>query len=238
VSLLPAVVGAVGCGAAGAVVPLLVRRLPEPPPDPELPPDEPAKVPYAELGGRPALLPVAVAVSAVAGGVLGLVLGWVWLLFLVWPLVPVGTLLGIVDWHTRLLPRVVVLPATLYAMGFGGARWAATGDPGELVRGLVALVAVRTLFWVLWFIRRAGMGFGDVRLAALLGCTLGYAGWSAVVVGLYAAFVLFAVPFLVLAIARRDRGVMKRQYPFGPFLLAGAWLGLLVGEPVAVALGY
>lgn len=236
--LLPAVSGLVACGAAGVAVPALIRRLPEPRPDPEIPEDEPEKEPYADVGGRRTVLPVAVVTSAVTGAGLGAVVGWDPLLALVWPLVPVGVLLGIVDGCTRLLPRVVVLPATAYAVGFGLVGWVATGDSQELVRGLLALLAVRTLFWLLWFVRRAGMGFGDVRLAALLGCTLGYVGWSAVVVGLYAAFVLFAVPFLLLAVVRRDRGVMKRQYPFGPFLLAGAWFGVLVGEPVARGLGY
>ncbi len=237
-SLLAGVVGLVGCAAAAGVVAPLIRRLPEPAPDPEAPVDEPPKEPYADLGARRGVLPLAVASSAVAGAGFGVVLGWDPLLALLWPLVPPGVLLGIVDWHTRLLPRVVVLPATAYAIGYGLLDWAVRGDSEVLVRGLVALLAVRTLFWLLWFIRRAGMGFGDVRLAALLGCTLGYVGWSAVVVGLYAAFVLFALPFLALAVLRRDRGVMKRQYPFGPFLLAGAWLGVVAGEPVARALGY
>ena len=176
--------------------------------------------------------------GAAAGGALGAVLGWDWLLALVWPLVPIGVLLGIVDWHTRLLPKVVVLPATAYALGWGVVRWATTGASDELVRGVIGLLAARTFFWVLWFVRRAGMGFGDVRLAALLGCVLAYAGWSALVVGLYASFLLFAVPFLVLAVVRRDRRMIKRQYPFGPFLLTGAGLGLVVGETVARASGY
>ncbi|UMG92638.1 A24 family peptidase [Nocardioides sp. TF02-7] len=238
--LLAALVGLVGCAAGGALVPHAVRRLPEPPPDPEpeegveLTPaqrqrlEEPPKEPYADLGRRPRLAAGCALVSGVAGAGLGLALGWVWLLCVVLPLVPVGTLLGYVDWRTRLLPSVVVLPATALALGYGLARWAATGDSDELVRGVVSLVVVRTIFWVLWFVRQAGMGFGDVRLSALLGLVLGYAGGTAVLVGLYAAFLLFAVPGVVWAAVKRDRSILRRAYPFGPFLLAGAWVGLVV----------
>lgn len=246
--LAAALVGLVGCGLGGALTPYLIRRLPEPPPDPE--PEEGAELTaaqkarlaegpkelYADLGRRPRLGLVAAAISAVAGAGVGAALGWDWLLCLLLPLVPVGTLLGIVDHRTRLLPSIVVLPATLAALGYGGLRWALTGAADDLVRGVVCLLLVRTVFWLLWFIRQAGMGFGDVRLSALLGCTLGYAGAGPLLVGLYSAFLMFAIPGLVIAIAKRDRSVLKRAYPFGPFLLVGAWLGVVAGEPTVAAI--
>lgn len=248
---LPALVGLLGCGLAGLLVPHAIRRLPEPAPDPvpedeaalaELTPaqrarlEEPPKEPYHDLGRRAGLAYLTSAISAVAGGGIGLALGWEWLLCVAWPLVPVGTLLGVVDWRTKLLPSIVVLPATAGVLGYGAARWLATGDHVELVRGLLALVIVRTVFWLLWFIRQAGMGFGDVRLSALLGCLLGYAGWAEVVVGIYAAFLLFGVPGLLLAIVRRDASLLKRAFPFGPFLLVGAWLALIAADPLVDAI--
>ena len=186
--LLAALVGLVGCGIGGALTPYLIRVLPEPPPDPEPEEgveltaaqkarlEEPPKELYADLGRRPRLGLLAAAISAVAGAGIGAALGSDWLLPLLLALVPVGTLLGIVDHRTRLLPSIVVLPATLVALVYGGVRWATTGDADDLVRGLIGLIVVRTVFWLLWFVRQAGMGFGDVRLSALLGCVLGYAG--------------------------------------------------------------
>ena len=244
----PALTGLVACGLAGAAAPYLIGRLPEPPPDPEPEEgveltaaqkarlEEPPKELYADLARRPWVLPVAVAASAGAGGLLGGVLGWTWLLGLVLVLVPVGTALAIIDWRTRLLPAIVVLPATLLALVWGAVRWAVTGDHDDLVRGVVAMLVLRSVFWVLWFVRQAGMGFGDVRLAALVGLVLGYAGWAEVVVGGYAAFLGFGVPGLALAIVRRDRGLLKRAFPFGPFLLLGAVAGLAVGGPVIDAI--
>ncbi len=246
--LAAALVGLLGCGVGGALTPYLIRVLPEPPPDPD--PDagaeltaaqqarleEPPKELYVDLGRRRRLPLLAAGISAGAGAGIGATLGWEWVLCLLLPLVPIGTLLGIVDHRTRLLPSVVVLPATLAALGYGGIRWAATGDPDDLARGVIGLLAVRTVFWLLWFIRQAGMGFGDVRLSALLGCTLGYVGAVPLLVGIYSAFLLFAVPGLVIAIVRRDRSVLKRAYPFGPFLLAGAWLGIVAGDPLVATI--
>lgn len=246
--LAAALVGLVGCGIGGALTPYLIRVLPEPPPDAEPEEgaeltaaqqarlEEPPKELYADLGCRPRLGLLAAAISAVAGAGIGAALGWDWLLCLLLPLVPIGALLGIVDHRTRLLPSIVVLPATLAALAYGGIRWATTGDAEELVRGVICLLVVRTVFWLLWFVRQAGMGFGDVRLSALLGCVLGYVGTGPLFIGLYSAFLLFAVPGLMIAIAKRDRSVLKRAYPFGPFLLVGAWLGIVAGEPLVTAI--
>ncbi len=235
--------GAVGV-ATGLVVPWVIRRLPEPPPVPE--PEEGAELTpaqkvlleegpkelYADLGALPRLPLLTAAASGVAGALIGWVTGLDWLLLLLLPLAPVGTLLAVVDFRTRLLPRVVVIPATLAAIGYGLVAWPLTGDSESLVRGLIGMVAARAVFWILWFIRSAGMGFGDVRLSALLGFVLAYVGWPEYALGLYSGFLLFALPGLLLALVRRDRSLLKKAYPFGPFLLLGALLGIVVGDPL------
>lgn len=237
-SVLPALVGAAVCGVGGALTPYLIRRLPEPGEDPEVPEDEPAKIPHADLGARPGLGRQAAALSAVAGAGVGGALGWDSLLVLLWPIVPVGVLLAIVDAHTRLLPKLVVLPATGAALLYGVGDWLVTGDPATFLRGLIALLVMRSVFWVLWFVHAAGLGFGDVRLTALLGCALGYAGWAEVFIGFWTGLLVFGAFGVGIALARRDRSLLKRAYPFGPFLLAGGWLGLLFADPVARAMGY
>ena len=235
--------GAVGV-ATGLFVPWVIRRLPEPPPVPEpeegaeLTPaqqvllDEGPKELYADLGSLPRLPLLTAAVSGVAAALIGWVTGLDWLLLLLLPLAPIGTLLAVVDFRTRLLPRVVVIPATLAAIAYGLVAWPLTGDSESLVRALIGMVAARVVFWILWFIRSAGMGFGDVRLSALLGFVLAYVGWPEYALGLYSGFLLFALPGLLLALVRRDRSMLKKAYPFGPFLLLGALLGIVVGDPL------
>jgi leader peptidase (prepilin peptidase)/N-methyltransferase len=198
--------------------------------------EEGPKEPYVDLGARPRLGLVTAALSGMAGALIGGAIGVEWVLVLLLPLAPVGTLLAVVDLRTRLLPRVVVVPATLAVIAYGLVAWPLTGDADALVRGLIGMVAARAVFWVLWFVRSAGMGFGDVRLSALLGFVLAYLGWPEYGLGLYSGFLVFGVPGLVLAVVRRDRSLLKKAYPFGPFLIVGALLGILFGDPLLGAL--
>lgn len=242
-AVLAALVGAVVAGLGGLLVPLLVARVPEPAPKPVAEPapddaapavEEPPKVPYAEIAARPGLALRSALVSAVAGGVLGAATGLDWPLVWLLPLTPVAVALSVIDWHTRLLPRIVVVPATLAAIVAVTAVGLATGERGALVGALAAMVGVRTFYWLLWwFLPGAGMGFGDVRLAALVGLVLGWEGFDVVAAGIWLGMVVFGVPGLVLAIVRRDRGLMRKQLPFGPFMVAGAFLGLVWGTALA-----
>ena len=224
-ALLAAVAAAAGCGAAGAVVPRLVRAVPEP----ATSEDDPPRPTYADVGGPPGLWWRTALASAVVGAGAGAALGWDWWLAVLVPVVPVCVALAVIDWHTRLLPSRLVLPATGYLVVAGLAGWAVTGDHTDLLRAALGLLVARSVYWVLWFVHSAGMGFGDVRLAALLGFALGHVGWAEFVVGMYAGFLIFGLPGLLLAVLRRDRALLKVAHPFGPFMLLGGWLGLLTG---------
>jgi leader peptidase (prepilin peptidase)/N-methyltransferase len=86
-------------------------------------------------------------------------------------------------------------------------------------------------FFTLAFIYPAGMGFGDVRLAGLVGGVLGYLSWSYWVIGSFAGFFLGAVVGIGLIAVRR--GGRRTAVPFGPFMVAGALLALFVAAPLA-----
>ncbi|RYB95650.1 prepilin peptidase [Nocardioides oleivorans] len=234
-TLLAVVLGAVVAGLGGLLVPTLVGRLPEPDPVPEEKrvEEEPEKVPYVDLAARPGLAWRSAVVAALAGGLLGWAFGLDWPLLWLVPLTPVAVALAVVDWHTRLLPRVVVVPATLAAIALVVVVGLATGEREAVVRALVAMVVSRSFFWVLWFLRSAGMGFGDVRLAAPVGLVLGWTGWDALLLGLWIGFVAFVVPAVGLVVARRDRSLLKKSFPFGPFMLVGALVGLVWGTALA-----
>lgn len=75
-----------------------------------------------------------------------------------------------------------------------------------------------------------GMGLGDVALALVLGLLLGWLGWGPSVVGLMGGFVIGAVVGVVLLVSRR--AAARSRVAHGPFLLAGAGLGLFAGEPL------
>ena len=80
-------------------------------------------------------------------------------------------------------------------------------------------------------VRPDGMGFGDVKLAGVIGLVTGYVGWGALAVGAFAAFVLAGGYGAVLLAT--GRGGRRSGIPFGPWMLAGGWVGLLVGTPLA-----
>ncbi|MCI3279272.1 prepilin peptidase [Streptomyces cylindrosporus] len=146
----------------------------------------------------------------------------VWLL-----LAPVGVLLTVVDFRVQRLPDVLTLPLAGAALALLGAVTLVPEHAGHWPTALYAAAALGAAFFLLFLINPGGMGFGDVKLAVGLGAVLGWYGWATVMLGTFAAFLLGACYGGVLVLARRAG--RKTAIPFGPFLLSGAFLGLLIG---------
>lgn len=233
--LLAVLLAALGGGVLALGVPALIGAIPEPETD-DWADEGGTKTPYATLAEQPSLRWRSVLAGAVAGGLLGWSAGLDWPLAWLVPLVPVCVALSVIDSHTRLLPRVVVVAATIGTAAVMAVVAFATDQQSVLWRALLAMLAVRSFFWLLWFIRSAGMGFGDVRLAALVGLVLGWVGWGAVAIGVWVGFLAFALPGLVLAVVRRDRALLRKPFPYGPFMLLGALVGLVWGADWAAVL--
>jgi leader peptidase (prepilin peptidase)/N-methyltransferase len=96
--------------------------------------------------------------------------------------------------------------------------------PERLGTALLASVALLTSYGMIASLPRGGLGLGDVKLAAVLGLILGFAGWPAVIVGVVTPHLINGPVALFLLVTRRAGG--RRQLPFGPALLAGALLGI------------
>ncbi|NKY05933.1 prepilin peptidase [Cellulomonas hominis] len=142
-----------------------------------------------------------------------------------------GLALSLIDIDTRTLPDRVLLPwsAVLVVTMVAGAIVA--GDLGSLARAGLGGCALFALYFLVAVIYPAGMGFGDVKLAAPLGAVMAFASWPVLAVGAFCAFLLGGLGALVLALrGRLHRGT---EVPFGPYMVAGAFVGLLVGDPVA-----
>jgi leader peptidase (prepilin peptidase)/N-methyltransferase len=71
------------------------------------------------------------------------------------------------------------------------------------------------------------MGLGDVKFAPVLGAVVGWFGWGASIFGLLAAFVVGGMFSLALLLMGRSR---RQAIPFGPFMIVGALIGLLIGS--------
>ncbi|MFI9099572.1 prepilin peptidase [Streptomyces fildesensis] len=145
----------------------------------------------------------------------------VWLL-----LVPLGVLLARIDLAVFRLPDVLTLPALAGTAALLGAAALLPGHEGSWPRALLGGVVLGAVYFLLFLINPAGMGFGDVKLAPTLGLALGWYGWPVLFAGTFAGFVLGAVAGLVLLATRRAN--RKTPLPFGPFMLIGALGGVLL----------
>jgi leader peptidase (prepilin peptidase) / N-methyltransferase len=143
----------------------------------------------------------------------------------------VGIALSLIDLETKRLPNRLVLPAypVLAVLLAAAAGW--QGDWWAFVRALIGGAALYAFFFAVVFIYPAGMGFGDVKLAGLIGGVLGYLSWATLIIGAFAGFLLGAV--IGVALIAAGRAGRKTAVPFGPFMVAGALLAVFVADPIA-----
>lgn len=122
-----------------------------------------------------------------------------------------------IDVEHRIVPNRIVVPATGVVLV---AHTVIDPSPEWL---LGALAAFGFLFLAA-LVYPAGMGMGDVKLAALLGAMLG----RDVAVALMAGMLLALLPS-VLLLARHGSKARKMGIPFAPFLAGGAVIALFAG---------
>ena len=148
-------------------------------------------------------------------------------------LAAVGLALALIDLDCKRLPDALTLPSYPVAIVLLGVAALAGSDSGSLVRALLGGVAMYAVYFALCFAYPAGMGFGDVKLAGVLGLYTGWLGWGAWAVGLFSGFFLGGV--FGIALIAFKKGGRKTAVPFGPFMLVGVLLGVLVGQALADA---
>lgn len=150
----------------------------------------------------------------------------------VWLVVaPLGVLLAVVDFRVQRLPDVLTLSLAGAALVLLAGAAAAPENAGDWLAALYGSLALGGGYFVLFLINPNGMGFGDVKLALGLGAVLGWYGWGALMLGTFAGFLFGGLYGLSLVVVRRAG--RKTSMPFGPFLIAGAFVGLLIGAYAA-----
>jgi leader peptidase (prepilin peptidase)/N-methyltransferase len=142
----------------------------------------------------------------------------------------IAVALTAIDARTGRLPDAIVKPsypvlAVLLAFG----SWL-SGDWPALLRAGIGGLGLMAVYGVVHFVKPQGMGWGDVKLAGLIGLVLAYQGWGPLAVGAFGAFLLGAVWGIGVMI--KTHGGRRTAIPFGPWMCAGAALGCAVGGPV------
>ena len=159
---VPVAVASVVALAVAAATPAVLRRLPEPRDDP----DAAAKTPYAALSTPPFLLVVASLALASGLAAFGATAPSAWLAWA--SLVGPGALAIAVDGATTWLPRVLTRTMAVVATAGIGVQALADADPSVAARAALGTVAVGGFFYLFWRVT-GGIGFGDVRLMAVVG---------------------------------------------------------------------
>lgn len=145
-------------------------------------------------------------------------------------LTAIGVALAFIDLDTHKLPNKIVLPSyPVLAVLLVLATWGTGWEWGTVWRFVLGGLALYVFYFVLCIV--GGMGFGDVKLAGLLGASLAWLGWEYVIIGGFLPFILgglYSLGLIILKRAGRKDGI-----PFGPWMLLGWFIALFIATPLA-----
>jgi len=131
-----------------------------------------------------------------------------------------GVTLALIDARHRRLPDALTLPSyPIAVLLLAIAAAAEPGGTGHFLDAVLGMAAAGACFVLQAVAYPEGLGWGDVKLAGLLGLYLGWLGPGALVGGLFLGYLLAAATGLALIAA--GQATRKSQLPFGPFLVAG-----------------
>jgi|WetSurMetagenome_2_1015567.scaffolds.fasta_scaffold40149_3 leader peptidase (prepilin peptidase) / N-methyltransferase len=133
------------------------------------------------------------------------------------------------DFKYYIIPDETIYPAIIismlwimYLFSFGAI------DRAGVVYFIASALGASFFFFLIWFFSRGmAMGFGDVKLAILMGLLLGYPN---IIVGLFLGFLFGAIIGSILILFKKKG--FKSEIPFGPFLLVGLFIALFWGEKI------
>lgn len=146
-----------------------------------------------------------------------------------WVLVALMT----IDIDVHRLPDRIQLPAYPTLVVLLAVCSLASGEWTPFARSLIAGVALFALYLVLALLPGGGIGFGDVKLAGLLGMLLGWLSWTHVMQGTLATFLLGGVIAAALMVLRRKGA--RDEFAYGPPMIIGA-VGAIVVPALLQAL--
>jgi len=128
------------------------------------------------------------------------------------------------DLKHYLIPDKILIPAIIIAAAYRIL------DPRLLLNYFWAAVIASGFFLVIYLLSGGrAMGFGDVKLAILMGILLGI---SNTLLALFFAFVIGAIIGIIAILLNKKS--LKSEIPFGPFLIFGTFVALFWGSKIIV----
>jgi len=146
-------------------------------------------------------------------------------------LLSISIALTLIDLETFTLPSKIILPAYVVGAVLLTVSSALDGSWHRLLTAAIGCASLFAMYLLMVLIYPGGMGFGDVRLSGVLGMFLGWVGPGPLAVGAFAPFLLGGLFAIVLMLLKKAG--KKSKIPFGPWMLIGAWVGIVSGERLA-----
>ncbi len=140
----------------------------------------------------------------------------------------VTVVLVITDLDHKLIPNRVLYPGGGLAVILLAVGAVFAGELASLPRAAAGGLAFFGLFFVVALVARGGFGYGDVKLAALLGTFAAFDSWRTLLISVFFTGVIGGVPAIFLLALRRARP--RDEIPYGPAMVAGSWLALAFWE--------
>jgi leader peptidase (prepilin peptidase)/N-methyltransferase len=213
-------------GSASAFLPLIVHRLAVPAGNPPRSTCAECNATYQDWVrvGKPCDCESVpwrtVAAGAITGGLLTASLGAGPLLLVLLPATVPGVLLALIDLRCLRLPNAVVGTLAMIVVPALGLL----GSTDALLRALAGAGLSFVAYTMLAILPRTGLGFGDVKLSAVLAFVLAFQSWPTLVLGLVLPQLINGPVAVFLLL--RGRAGRRTELPLGPALLVGALLAV------------
>lgn len=139
-----------------------------------------------------------------------------------------SVVLLITDIDHKLIPNRVLYPATAATAVLVIVGALVEDRTDRLVPAALGAAGYFGALFVVYLVARGGFGFGDVKLAALLGMVTAFQSQRTVLLAVFFTGVIGGIPAIVLLVLRRAKA--GDEMPYGPPMLAGAWAALVFGD--------
>ncbi len=169
---------------------------------------------------------IAIAGSVVSLGFLNTV-GWRWILIAYLGFLLLSTALLVTDLEEfRIVDRLNLRGSALLAVVLAVTALFESMSAG-VWRGLLGALAYFTGTTLVWLaVRGRGFGAGDVKLAPQLGLFAAFISWGTLGWSVFAtALIGGVVAFIMLALGAAR---MKSELPYGPPMILGSWLAVIL----------
>ncbi len=162
----------------------------------------------------------------IASGIVTQTAGWLLPAYLL--LAAITVVLAVTDIDHKLIPNRILYPGTAltFLLLFAGA--VVEGQTDRLLPAAIGGAGYFAALFFVYIVARGGFGFGDVKLALLLGAMAAFQSQRVVLLAVFFTGVIGGIPALVMLVSRKAR--FTDEIPYGPPMLAGAWLALVFGE--------